>query len=71
MQLYSAEGHTDRLVPNLLESARVAFLIYSGFILGGTVLYVIFGMDWFDAINHSIARSPPGASQLAGKHRVL
>jgi len=60
MQLYRAEGHTVRLVPNLLESARVAFLIYSGFILGGTVLYVIFGMDWFDAINHSIAAVSTG-----------
>ncbi len=60
MQLYHAEGHSDRLVPNLLESARVILLIYSGYILGGTLLYRIFGMDWFDAINHSIAAVSTG-----------
>lgn len=60
MQLFNAEGHSDRLVPNLLESARVILLIYSGFILSGMVLYMILGMDWFDAINHSIAAVSTG-----------
>ncbi len=60
MQLFNAEGHTDRLVPNLLESARIIFLIYSGFILAGTILYGTFGMGWFDAINHSIAAVSTG-----------
>lgn len=60
MRLYSAEGHSDRLVPNLIKSARVIIAIYSGYILSGTILYIIFGMNWFDALNHSIAALSTG-----------
>jgi len=60
MRLYSAEGHSDRLVPNLIESARIILVIYSGYIASGTVLYRIFGMGWFDALNHSIAAVSTG-----------
>lgn len=60
MRLYSAEGHADRLLPNLASSARTILAIYAGYILAGTVLYSIFGMDWFDALNHSIAALSTG-----------
>lgn len=60
MRLYNAEGHADRLLPNLLESARLIIGIYSGYILGGMLLYVVFGMNLFDAINHSIAAVSTG-----------
>lgn len=60
MQLFNAEGHSDRLVPNLLESARAILLIYSGIILSGIILYMLLGMDWFDSINHSIAAVSTG-----------
>lgn len=60
MRLYNAEGHSDRLLPNLLESARLIIGIYSGYILAGTALYVIFGMSPFDAVNHSIAALSTG-----------
>ena len=60
MRLYSAEGHSDRLLPNLVKSARMIIAIYTGYILSGTFLYMVFGMDWFDALNHSIAALSTG-----------
>lgn len=60
MRLYHAEGHSDRLLPNLIESARLIIGIYSGYILAGTLLYVAFGMTPFDAINHSVAALSTG-----------
>ena len=60
MRLYTAEGHTDRLLPNLLKSARTILAIYTGYIAAGTLLYIFFGMPWFDALNHSIAALSTG-----------
>lgn len=60
MRLYSAEGHSDRLLPSLIESARLIIGIYSGYIIGGTLLYVMLGMSVFDAFNHSVAALSTG-----------
>lgn len=60
MRLYSAEGHSDRLLPSLIESARLIIGIYSGYIIGGTLLYVMLGMSAFDAFNHSVAALSTG-----------
>ena len=60
MKLYEAEGHSDKMVPNLLKSVRVIILIYSGYIAAGTLLYMFFGMNWFDALNHSVAAVSTG-----------
>ena len=60
MMFYNAEGHSDRLLPNLAKSARMIIGIYTGYILSGTALYIFFGMGWFDALNHSIAALSTG-----------
>ena len=60
LSLYQAEGHADRLLPNLVKSSRVILAIYLLYITIGTVLYVSFGMQTFDAINHSIAAVSTG-----------
>lgn len=60
MRLFSAEGHNDRLMPNLSKSARIVMLIYSVYMIGGVILYVIFGMPLFDAINISMAALSTG-----------
>ncbi len=60
MRLYNTEGHSDKLLPNLIRSARMIIAIYAGYILGGTALYFIFGMTFFDALNHSIAAVSTG-----------
>lgn len=60
MRLYAAEGHNDRLLPNLLRSARIIITIYLCYILSGMILYVIFGMSVFDALIHSIGALSTG-----------
>ncbi len=60
MRLYTAEGHSDRLMPNLAKSARLIISIYSGYILAGTIAYYICGMNLFDAINHSMSAIATG-----------
>ncbi len=60
MRLYYAEGHSDKLLPNLIQSSRLILSIYTGYILGGSILYVVFGMNWFDALNHAIAAVATG-----------
>lgn len=60
MSLYNCEGHLDNLLPNLLKSSRLILSIYSGYVISGIVLYCIFGMPLFDAINNSIAALSTG-----------
>lgn len=60
MRLYNAEGHADKLLPNLAKSARMILAIYMGYFLAGTLLYIIFGMPVFDAVNHSMAALSTG-----------
>ena len=60
LRLYSMEGHSDMLSFNVASSSRSIVLIYTLYILIGVVLYKIFGMSFFDAINHSIAAVSTG-----------
>ena len=60
MRLYSAEGHSDKLVPNLIRSGRTILSIYVGYIILGMIAYIIFGMSPFDAFNHAIAAVATG-----------
>ena len=60
LNLYNAEGHTDRLMPNLAKSAQLILSIYSVYILVGTLAYMGFGMPLFDAINTAIAAVSTG-----------
>ena len=55
LKLYLAEGHNDKLMPNLARSARVILALYSGFMVFGFVLYIIAGMTPYDAIVHSVS----------------
>ncbi|MEG0919727.1 MAG: potassium transporter TrkG [Bacilli bacterium] len=55
MNLFHAEGHTDNLEPNLMRTARTVVLMFLGFLTGGSILYVIFGMPLFDAVCHSMS----------------
>ncbi|MFA7417142.1 MAG: potassium transporter TrkG [Acholeplasma sp.] len=58
--LYSSEGHSENLIPNLIKTSRLIITFYLSFIGLGTVLYVLFGMPTFDAINHAIAAVSTG-----------
>lgn len=61
LKLYTAEGHNDKLMPNLAKSARMILLIYVGYIILGTLSYwLIGGMEIFDSFNHAIAAVATG-----------
>lgn len=67
LNLYYAEGHNDRLMPNLAKSARLILSFYSAYILFGTLAYIFFGMPVFDAINTSIAALSTGGFSVIGE----
>ena len=55
LKLYLAEGHNDKLMPNLARSARVILALYSGFMVFGYILYMLAGMNSYEAFVHSIS----------------
>lgn len=60
LELYNAEARSDKLMPHIKKSTTVIMIIYTGYIVGGIILYIIAGMPWFDAVNHSIAAVSTG-----------
>lgn len=60
LKLYSAEGHTERLLSGTSSSARMVLLLYTGIILIGALAYMIAGMPAFDAVNISISAVSTG-----------
>ncbi|MBN2883851.1 MAG: TrkH family potassium uptake protein, partial [Clostridia bacterium] len=65
--LYSAEGRSDLLLPNVTKSAKLMMSIYLGYVISGTILYIIAGMPVFDSINHAMAAlSTGGFSTVTG-----
>ncbi len=60
MELFSAEGHPDKLEPNLKSTAKIMMAIYIGFIFFGFIAYQIFGMPWFDSLFHSMTAMSTG-----------
>lgn len=67
LNLYNAEGHNDRLMPNLAKSARLILSFYSAYIIFGTLAYILSGMKVFDAINTSIAAISTGGFSVIGE----
>jgi trk system potassium uptake protein TrkH len=66
LKLYFAEGHNDKLMPNLGKSAKVIFGIYFGYIVIGSISFYLAGMTPFDAICHSIAAIATGGFSTRG-----
>ncbi len=60
MSLYSAEGHPDKIMPNIKKTAQAIFIIYNICLVLGTVAYRIAGMTWFDGICHSMCSLSTG-----------
>lgn len=60
IKLYYAEGHNDRLLPNMAKSAKLILSIYTGYIILGTFSLWLCGLDWFESLNHSIAALATG-----------
>jgi len=63
MQLYAAEvpGITkDKLHPRVKETAKRLWVIYLAFTVAESILLMIAGMNFFDAINHSFTTMATG-----------
>jgi trk system potassium uptake protein TrkH len=60
MNLFNAEGHTDRLMPNLKRTAQTVFTMFSAFLLMGTIAYRVVGMPIFDGICHTMCALSTG-----------
>ncbi len=60
LQLYFAEGHNDRLLPNMRRSAKLTFAIYFAYIALGTFAFFLAGMDPFEGFCQSTAALATG-----------
>lgn len=60
VNLFEAEGHPDRLMPNIGRTAKVIFKMYSFFGACGTIAYVIAGMSVFDSVIHTMCALSTG-----------
>jgi trk system potassium uptake protein TrkH len=60
MNLYNAEGHPDKLMPNLKKTAQTIFIIYNGFLVIGIAAYRIAGMKLFDSLLHTMCALSTG-----------
>lgn len=67
MTLFNAEGHPDKLMPNLKKTARTIFVMYNSYLIVGTIAYKLVGMNLFDGICHAMcALSTGGFSTKLG-----
>ena len=60
MILYSAEGHPDKIMPNIKKTAQAIFILYSVCLVLGSIAYRIAGMTWFDSICHCMCSLSTG-----------
>lgn len=60
MDLFNAEGHPDKLMPNLKKTAQTIFIMYNSFLAVGTAAYCLAGMDLFDAVTHAMCSLSTG-----------
>ncbi len=63
MQLFAAEAPGpggDKLHPRITDTAKRLWLIYVGYTLAETLLLKLAGMNFFDAVNHSLATLSTG-----------
>ncbi|MFN4199980.1 MAG: TrkH family potassium uptake protein [Fervidobacterium gondwanense] len=57
---YKSEGRSDNLVPNIKRSAQIIVAIYVSYTVAGTIALKIAGMNWFEALNHTMTALATG-----------
>lgn len=60
MNLFSAEGHPDKLMPNLKKTARITSSMFVALLIVGTFSYVVLGMPFFDSLLHAMSALSTG-----------
>lgn len=68
LKLYTAEGHNDRLIANLVRSSRLFIGIYLGYMLLGFIAYLICGLNAFDALVYSMSAISTGGVATYGSN---
>jgi len=58
--LYSAEGRTDNILPNIKDSTKMIMVMYLTYAVAGTIAYILVGMPPFDSFNHSLTALATG-----------
>ncbi len=56
----------EKFTPRLADTAKHLWIIYAGLALGGGVAYFLAGMDWFDALCHSLSTVSLGGFSTHG-----
>ena len=64
MSLYNAEGHPDKLMPNIKKTAQIIFVLYNSFLVLGIIAYLFTGMELFDAITHTMCALSTGGFSI-------
>ncbi len=60
MELFNAEGHPDKLRPNLQMTSRMIFVIYMAIVGIGTLGCWVLGMSFFDSLNYAMCAVATG-----------
>lgn len=60
MNLFNAEGHPDKLMPNLKKTARITLTMFLSLLVIGTFLYTILGMPVFESLLHAMSALSTG-----------
>ncbi|MDR2401403.1 MAG: TrkH family potassium uptake protein [Deferribacteraceae bacterium] len=63
MQLFKAEAgglDVERLTPRIAQTAKLLWIIYLTFTVISAILFKIFGMDLFNAVNHAMSAIASG-----------
>lgn len=60
MDLFNAEGHPDKLMPSLKQTAQTIFEMYIVFLILGTAAYAVCGMPLFDSLCHAMCSLSTG-----------
>ena len=71
LRLYNAEGHSDKILPNLAKSARMILSLFAIYFAVGTAAYILAGMPVFDAIVHCITALSTGGTSTNGRSVIL
>ncbi|PTD94327.1 cation transporter [archaeon SCG-AAA382B04] len=58
--MFISEAKEDKLIPSIAGTTKLIAKIYVGYVVVGTLLYILLGMGWFDAINHSMCAFATG-----------
>jgi len=60
MDLFNAEGHPDKLMPNLKKTTRTVLFMFSALLGLGTLAYMLVGMNVFESVCHTMCALSTG-----------